>query len=366
MAYPLLLHAYHSPGEVAYETFGEWIVPWRFTGFEEEYAALRVAAGLIDYSTQAFIQVSGADRTSFLHNLLTNDIKRLTQGHGCRAALLTANAKCIADLIILADTDSLSLVCDANRASTVTDTLNHYLFSEDVRLANQERSHAVIAVQGPASRQVLEGIVGNLPPLADPYDHAFVKVEGVHVRVVRLTLAGGDGFACCVAVGFEKRFWELCRNIKPVGWQALNTARIEAGLPWFGIDFDETNLLPETGLEKTAVSDTKGCYLGQEIIARLATYGSVNKKLVCFKIDGQAVPDSGDAVFCGKEEAGLVTSACWSALLKQPVALGYVKRPFYAAETAVVIAHKNQRLSGKVAGHPPATLASSGQTLAGG
>src|SRR3989338_7848865 len=111
MAYPLLLHGQHGE-ETVYETVGEWLVPWRIASTEAEYRALRTGVGLIDYSTQGLIQVQGADRAAFLHNLLTNDIKRLAPGSGCRAALLNANGKLISELLVLADEQAHWLMCE--------------------------------------------------------------------------------------------------------------------------------------------------------------------------------------------------------------------------------------------------------------
>jgi len=110
MVMPLLLHGRHAGPHVLYQPFGPWIVPWRFGSLEEEYLALRTGVGLIDDSTQALLEVQGADRTSFLHNLLTNDIKRLTPGTGCRSALLTPNAKLIAEFLVLVDLSSIWLL----------------------------------------------------------------------------------------------------------------------------------------------------------------------------------------------------------------------------------------------------------------
>src|SRR3989338_288298 len=123
MPYPLLLHSKHRETSVTYEPFGEWLVPWRFDSSDAEYQALRTGVGLIDYSTQALIEVRGKDRASFLHNLLSNDITRLAPGRGCQAALLNASAKMISELLVLADADALWLLCDAGRAAVVMQTL---------------------------------------------------------------------------------------------------------------------------------------------------------------------------------------------------------------------------------------------------
>jgi len=137
-----------------------------------------------------------------------------------------------------------------------------------------------------------------------------------------------------------------------VGWEALNIVRIEAGIPWFGIDMDTTNLLPETGLEDALASETKGCYLGQEIIARMRTYGSANKKLMGLLLDGRDVPQAGDGIVRAGETVGRITSGCDSPTLRRPIAMGYVKRGAYEPGTTVQIAHEATRLDATVVSRP--------------
>jgi folate-binding protein YgfZ len=134
-------------------------------------------------------------------------------------------------------------------------------------------------------------------------------------------------------------------GVIPIGWETLNVLRIEAGIPWYGLDMDETNLLPETGLEEVAVSDTKGCYVGQEVIARLRTYGSVSRKLMGLTLEGPSVPQAQDPIMKDGQPLGNITSACCSPTLKRPIAMGYVKRPFYQVGATVQIAHESHMIS---------------------
>ena len=357
MPYPLLLHAKHHPN-ATYQPFGEWIVPWRFQSVETEYQTLRTAVGLIDYSTQALIELRGADRVSFLQNLLTNDVQRLAPGTGCQAALLTSSAKLIADLFVFAERDALWLLCDASRASVVAQTLDRYLFSEQLTITNHERREAVFALQGPKTVECLTQLLGGAVALAQPGDHVVAQLQGIPLRVIRHTVTGLLGVLCVCPAEHAQTAWEVLGErggvlgLKLVGWEALNVSRIEAGIPWFGIDMDESNLLPETGLEAVAVSDTKGCYLGQEIIARMQTYGSANKKLMGLLVEGNQVPDQGDPILHDGEEAGHVTSACFSPILKRPIAMGYLKRGAYEGGTAVHILQDGKPVAASVAPRP--------------
>lgn len=369
MPIPLLLHGRHAPPTAAasaghaeptvqYEPFGPWLVPWRFGSLEEEYAALRRKAALVDYSTQAVIEVQGAGRADLLHRLLTNDIKTLSPGRGCRAALLTASAKLVSDLLVLAEDRTHWLLCDLPQAAVVVDTLNRYVFSEPVRFLNHERRWAALALQGPRAAAILARLCGTPVDLPHAADHVRLTLAGLSVWIIRYAPAGDPGVVCLVDAGDAEPLWQLlASHAAPAGWDAFNAARIEAGLPWFGIDMDDSNLLPETGLERSAVSDTKGCYLGQEIVARLAAYGSVSRKLVGLVCEGTVVPQPGDAIRHAGEDVGRITSACRSPALGRPVALGYLKRGAYDEGTVVEITRGTTRLTARVTATP---LASSG------
>lgn len=356
MPYPLLVHGRH--GGATYQAFGEWMVPQHFGSLDEEYRTLRVGAGLIDYSSQAQVELRGADRAAFLHHLLTNDITRLAPGAGCRAALLTAAAKLVADLLVVADRDTHRLWCDAGRAAVVAETLERYRFSEQVSIANLERAQALLAVEGPAALQILDGLLGAPLPLPHAGTHTTVSLDGLPLSVMRHSLLGGTGVLCWCPAEDAPAVWALLRargaplGLRPVGWEALNVARIEAGVPWFGLDMDESNLLPETGLEAVTVSETKGCYLGQEIIARLVTYGSVSQKLVGLLLEGGSVPSPGDQILRDGEPVGRVTSACWSPSLNRLVGMGYVKRGTYESGTAVTVQCGGTAVAASVARRP--------------
>jgi len=359
MTYPLLLHAKHRGTDVTYAPFGPWTVPWRFDTLEEEYEALRTRVGLIDFSTQAVIEVAGKDRISFLHSLLTNDITRLAPGSGCSAALLDPNARLIAELLVIAEAEVIWLLCEATRAEVVTRTLERYVFSEQVTVINLERRDAVLAFQGPRTLAALSRLIGEGGTLRHPGDHVTRTVHDVPLRLIRHRLAGEEGVLCLVPAALAHHAWELFAHddthvgLRLVGWEALNTVRIEAGIPWYGIDMNESNLLPETGLEAEVVSHTKGCYVGQEIVARMQTYGSANKKLVGLVFEGEEVPTLGDLLMDGEKEVGHITSACYSPRLQRAVGMGYVKRGFYEPGTHLELLRWAMRVPVVVVPRPP-------------
>ncbi len=334
----------------------------------EEYQAVRRHAGLIDCSAWGVVEVRGADRVAFLHNLLTQDIKTLASGMGGEAALVNPTAKLLADLVVLADVDAHWLILPRSRTDTALKTLEHYLIAEDVTIHDRTSTHVILALQGPATEGILQEMAGatlaTLPALA----HQMVTIQDVPVRAVAHSITGSPGFLLVTPAEHTARLRDYllhdgrAKELRRVGREALNVLRLEAGIPWYGVDMDESNLLPETGLEARTVSQTKGCYVGQEVIARLATHGSVSRKLMGLICEGQEVPQPKDVIMSagggsdpgGKDgqPVGEITSACFSPALKRPIALGYVKRPWYEVGTTVTIARGDQMSSATLVSLP--------------
>jgi aminomethyltransferase len=358
MPYPLLLHARHRDDGVLYQPFGPWVVPWRFDGFLPEYHALRTGAGLVDVSHFAFLEVRGRDRLGWLHRLLSNDIQRLTPGRGCRAALLAPNGKLIAELLVLADEDAAWLMAEASRAAALQEALARYVFTEDVVLTAHERGRAVFAVQGPGAAEVLTQVLGRVTTLSSEEDHAALALDDIPVRLIRHRLAAAFGLLCIVEAARAPEAWHRLRTrgrasgLALAGWEALNAARLEAGRPWDGLDLDESTLLPETGLEAVLASETKGCYVGQEVVARMQTYGSPSRRLVGLVGEGRDAPQAGDRLVRGGEDVGRVTSGAFSPARDRGIGFGYVKRGAYEAGTKVEILQGNRRWSASVAPRP--------------
>ena len=298
---------------------------------QQDYAALRQGAGLLDDATHGLLEIRGADRAAFLHNLLTQEIKRLRPGAGAEAALVTAAAKVLALMTVLANADSHWLLLDRRRAGLVRATLERYHITEDVSLHDRTADWSLIAVQGPASLTALPALFTEPITARQPGDHQLLTLEGIPVRLILQRWTAAPGACLAVPAQHAPACWDRlkARGLAPVGWEALNTCRIEDGLPWDVNDVDETRLLPETGLEARMASETKGCYVGQEVIARMQTYGSASRKLIGMVVESRTVPQPRDAVMADAETIGEVTSACVSPALRRPIALGYLKRPYY-------------------------------------
>jgi folate-binding protein YgfZ len=317
------------------------------------YEAARLGAGLIERPDRSRILVSGSDRASYLQGLLTNDIAGLTAGTGCYAAYLTPQGRMIADLWVyeLGDAILLSMIPDVKE--TVLSKLDQFIFSEDVQLADLSDTSASLAVVGPLAAAVVGGVLegAGSETLATLPGHGSLnaRVEGQPIIVLRVSDVGVDGYELVVRpdqlAALEATL--LAKGVKRVTAPATEALRIEAGLPLFHRDMDETTIPLEAGIESRAISQTKGCYVGQEVIARVLHrgHGRVVKKLVGLAMEGARVPPPTTTVSVDGRDAGNVTSSVYSPALRKPIALAYVHRDFAAPGTVVTLAGEVARVT---------------------
>jgi folate-binding protein YgfZ len=300
-----------------------------------EHAALQNSAGLIDLSFRSRLCLTGADRKKFLHGQVTNNVNDLGVGQGCYAALTTAKGKLQSDLNIYCLTNELLLDFEPGLGATIAQRLEKYIIADDVQVVDVTPHYGLLSVQGPKAAHVVSslGLGLGLPE----QDMSFARIddptlgEVYCMNLARGRLPGCDLFVPLLAL--EMAGEKLLAAIKGIGgrmcgWQALEMIRIEAGLPRFGADMDESNLPAETGIEARAISYTKGCYIGQEVIARIRTYGQVARNLCGLRLrdDLMELPKKGDKLFHGDKEVGYITSALASSAFKANIALGYVRR----------------------------------------
>lgn len=297
-----------------------------------EYGAARSEAGLVDLAMRGVLEVSGPQRQKFLQGMLSHDLLGRQAGQGCRAALLSAKGAVQALARVLVERDLVVLETDRERLASLQTTLEHHRVAAPVRFA--PRATAVLALLGPAAPDVLRA-AGLAEPPAEAEGHTAAAIAGVPSRLVRAGDLPGGGFVLHVAEGSAAGAWEALRTAgaRPVGFEALDARRVEAIRPWWGSEVTEETLLHETGLVGECHSPTKGCYLGQEVVARLeARGGHVNKALRGLRL-GAPVRD-GAAVTVDGREAGRVTTAAVSPRLG-PIALAYVHRKHFAPGTPV-------------------------------
>jgi folate-binding protein YgfZ len=285
---------------------------------------------------------------------VTNDVKALRVGSGAHAALLTPKGKMRAELLVLRTAgDEILLDCEPSLAAPLVAILSGYVPFSRSALEDRTASAGVVHLEGPAAAGILAS-AGAAEPDATPFSHLAVEVEGLAVRVVRVSRAGESGFDLRVARPDAGRLLDVLarHGAEPVVPEVLEAGRIEAGLPRWGAELDETVLPPEAWLERTAISYAKGCYLGQETIARLRTYGHVNRHLVALLLPAGSGAAAGDAVRAGSETVGRVTSAVDSAYRGHRVALAFVRREHEAPGTTLTVDSTSGPAEGVVAAVP--------------
>jgi len=309
------------------------------------YEAARRGAGLIDRSARGRIVVSGQDRASYLQGLLTNDILALKAGQGCYAAYLTAQGRMIADLFVYELGDVILLTMSGDVTATVLARLDQFIFSEDVALGNVTDTFAQLAVVGPESARsvaaVLDGVTVDVLSAMSEHANLRTVLAGHPAIVTRVTDTGQPGFDLFVEKGQEEtvRASLEAGGVVPVDPATADAVRIESGVPLFHRDMDEETIPLEAGIEGRAISLTKGCYVGQEVIIRVLHrgHGRVARKLVGLSLAGGLPPAAGALVVSGDREVGQVTSATASPAIERPIALAYVHRDFVEPGTEVSV-----------------------------
>ena len=341
------------------------------TGLEPYHAARRRAA-FIDLSARGRIVLAGADRASYLQGLLTNDVTALEPGEGCYSAYLTPQGRMMADMAVVNLGRELLLDVDGSVTAMLLDRFREFVFTEDVTVDDRTAAWAALAVHGPESARVVAELVRPAGDGATPIGGDALgrhpehrqwsgRFEDAPVVVVRSNEIGEVGFLLYAGADLAR---PLIDGLAAAGSAELDPEtfallRLEAGRPAFPADMDQDTIPLEAGIESRAISQTKGCYVGQEVIIRILHRGQgrVARRLVGLLLDAGAPPPGAGAALCrgdreDAEPVGAVTNARQSPALGRPIALGYVKRELAAPGTELVAAHGDRRLSAVVTARP--------------
>lgn len=310
----------------------------------DAYQAARHHAGIVPRDHLARIVVSGADRASYLQGLLTNDIAALKTGAGCYAAYLTAQGRMITDLHAYELGDVMLLTLPREAKDSVLAKLDQLIFSEDVQLGDVTDTFGQLAIVGPEAASMAAGIVRvPVDTLRALPEHGNLRAgwAGGAAIITRVTDTGEAGFDFLVD---RSQLTALDTALAASGATHIDAStadalRIESGVPLFHRDMNEETIPLEAGIEARAISFTKGCYVGQEVVIRVLHrgHGRVARKLVGLAIDGERVPPHGAVIEIEDRQVGRVTSSTRSPALQRPIGLGYVRREFADAGTTVTV-----------------------------
>jgi tRNA-modifying protein YgfZ len=307
------------------------------------YQAARERAASIDRSERGLIVVSGNDRASYLQGLLTNDVLALKPGEGCYAAYLTPQGRMIADVFVYELGDVMLLTVPRGQKDIMLTKLDQLIFSEDVQLGDVTDTFVTIGIVGPAAAGVLRDLIGQNTAGPDGLsEHGNLRAEyaGHSIILTRTTDTGEAGYDVYVESGqvAALRAALVGAGVPEADPETADVIRIEGGVPKFNRDMDEETIPLEAGIEGRAISFSKGCYVGQEVIIRVVHrgHGRVARKLVGLVVEG-AVPPDGSKVVRDGRGIGEVTSSAASPALQRPIALAYLHRDYLTEGTEVTI-----------------------------
>lgn len=324
--------------------------PQLFTDPWEEYQAVRARVGLLDASALGILELTGPGRATLLHGLVTNDITSLPLDHACWACLLTPTGHVSAVLLVLHRAECHWVIAPQWLLPRVQAFLARYIIMEDVRVTDRSREWCMLGLQGPDTPRLLSAWAGaSLPCVAQTWYELPSRAPAV--GVLGHDPFGVPGALCVVPTARAVETWEQCleAGARPAGLAAFQTLRVESGVAWYGVDADETMLLPETGWERTATSYTKGCYIGQEIVARVANRGHVQRHLSGVTFPIQQPPATPCELWLNDRPCGRLTSAAYSPLFNAAVGLGMISRPAWAPGARLTVSGQSD-VTGELVG----------------
>lgn len=302
-----------------------------------EYRAGCEGAAVFDRTDRGSVEVVGADAAAFLHRLLANTVRALKPGEGNRNLLLSSRGKVLAAFDLELDRDSVRLSTQPGAAAGLLGALDTYLFAEKLKLVLRSEISAPLDLAGPKSRAIAEGLLGTKLPVED---HAWVEIpfEGQQVRATTLIVAGSPGVRLDGGPLLAERLWSALVDggATPAGLAAEDCLRAEATWAEPGVDIDE-NVYPQEARLERAFSLNKGCYIGQEVVAKIDTYGGLNKRLVALRISNDEPLARGARLLRSDDgewrDLGVITTWAYSFVLDTGLALAFVKRRHQAPGT---------------------------------
>jgi folate-binding protein YgfZ len=295
-----------------------------------EYAAATSGCAAFDATNLGRIDVRGADAVEFLHRITANDVRALAVGRSQRNLLLSSKGKVIFDFDLFRGEDALQIGVRADRAKSLADALEMYHFSEKVAFELANDASAPIELVGPRSADIVRTVSG----LAElPSDRGWIRAKfaGGPLTVAALPVAGSHGWRLDAGPENARALWQALAQAgaQPAGVVVHDSLRVEAAAAAWGADIDE-NVYPQEARLESAYSLTKGCYTGQEVIAKIDTYGGLNKRLVALRVSHDDPIARGTRLLRLDDgewrDLGVVTSWAYSFVLDTGLVLGFVKR----------------------------------------
>ena len=310
-----------------------------------EYAIADAEAGVVDFSQRSHLELTGDDRVKFLQNFCTNDLLPLQPGQGCEAFLTSLKGKVLAHLFVFIGKDHLTIESAAGTADVIAAHLDKYLIAEDVEIHPRSDDWGEFFLAGPDCSHRLSDLGIAVEDLL-PNCHRAVDIDGIPLNIRRVNWTSQPGFSLIMARSELAAIWSrlIDGGFRAVGSQAFHALRIEACMPWDRVDITDDNLAQEVARTDQAISFSKGCYLGQEPIARIDALGHVNRELRGLHLTAGPIPPSGTPIVSrdGGNPIGEITSAALSYRNDLPVALAYLRRNHVQSGVTVLVEQSDE------------------------
>lgn len=370
------LRLLHEQAGAEFQAYANVEIVSTFNEPQAEYSAIHTGCGLMDLPQRGLIEITGKDRLAFLNNLLSNELvgretkKPLDAGQGVYAFLLNQKSgRIITDMNVLELGDRTILEVDARMIEPLLKALDQYRFAEKVQWQSKAGQWHELALHGKTATTLAACIFGVDVPGSDAMLTVMVaRLLEQEIIVWRDDICGHPGLHLIVPTSTAAALWNDLltrfgqpdpvqyskRALRSIGWAAFNATRIEAGRAIFGIDFDDSILPLELSLKPRGISFTKGCYPGQEIVARMHARQQVARQFVGLKMEEDALPVAGTAIYDQANNAiGGITSSTVSPILSNAcIAMGFLKRPHFEIGTTVNIPAEGAMRKAKVVERP--------------
>lgn len=294
---------------------------------DEQLDAVRNGAVFCDFSSRTQVEIRGNDRAKVLHGLCTNDIKRLQAGDGCEAFLTDVQGKTIAYVYVFCLEDSLVLETVEDTADHIIQSIDRYIIREDVELIDRTSDWGEVLLSGARSATLLSELIDFELP-SGTLGTRQGRLGSIEIEARNVPFSAPQCYFLRCAAPDVAALGDALQSAGAIACnrEVIEVGRVEMGTPLFGQDITDDNLPQEVNRDSQAISFSKGCYLGQETVARIDALGHVNRKLVGLAFAGEQVPPPGTFIERDGKRLATITSSCHSPRRGQPIALAYVKR----------------------------------------
>lgn len=349
------LYAQHTELGATFEDVTGWEIPAHYGDVAAEHRAVRQAVGIADLSHRGKLRVTGEDRVKWLQSVISNDILPLQPGQGRYSSFLTHKGKMLTYFRLYMQTEAVMLEDVGEIGETTFQALRKFLlYGTKAKLENCAESWGLLLISGPKAPHVVQSSFGVDVTGLKPVDFVTAEIGGHHALVLRTEETGEVDIEVLLPADSLLTAWTSAMQagakfgIKAIGSRAREALRMEAGIPKAGPDLNEEIVPPEANLEEKAFSLSKGCYPGQEVVARMDTYGNVRRKLVGLVLKESVVPPHGAKLYSGDRAVGWISSAVHSPQLNKVIALGFPLRDFSKPDTELAVEFEGGRHSATV------------------